>query len=124
MLASQGKSFPDTLAASVNFTFDEHISIRFFISYILGIHSMPSKKEEYRLRRVLDAIEEASFQYMKKYGMFCVCVGGGSFTTQMLFRYFCSSKVLIIIHSSISRNRKKGKLTMPREHIDFHIISY
>ena len=68
VLASQGKSFADSLASAVNFSFDEHISLTFFLSYLLGMHVMPGKDENHKFRRVLDAIEEAAYFYMKKHG--------------------------------------------------------
>ena len=77
VLASQGKSFPDSLASAVQFTFDEHINFKFFIGFLLRIDSMPEKDERNKLRRVLDAIEEAAYIYMQKTGRPAVIVIDG-----------------------------------------------
>ena len=37
VLASQGKSLPDTLAEAVNFLYDEHISLKFFLDFIFQV---------------------------------------------------------------------------------------
>jgi len=68
VLATQGKSFPESLAKAVNFHFDEHISFKFFLDFVMGIHSFPEKNDESRLTRVLYAIETSSFMYMQKTG--------------------------------------------------------
>ncbi|ESN91777.1 hypothetical protein HELRODRAFT_165853 [Helobdella robusta] len=74
---SQGKSLPETLAAAVNFNFDEHISFSFFLDFVLRIESFPKKDNESKLIRVLDAIEESSFVYMLKTGKPVVIVIDG-----------------------------------------------
>ena len=63
-----GSSFPDTLAAAVNFRFDEHISFKFFVDFVMRIHSIPQRDDGNRLTRVLDAIEASSFIYMQQTG--------------------------------------------------------
>jgi hypothetical protein len=72
--ASQGKSFADMLAAAVHFEFDEHISFKFFLDYVLGIHSFPKRDDAHRLTRVLDAIEKSACAYLKATGKPAVLV--------------------------------------------------
>jgi len=68
VLATQGKSFPESLANAVKYKFDEHISYKFIVEFLLRINSFPGKDDDARLVRVLDAIEESSFKYLKKTG--------------------------------------------------------
>ncbi len=75
--ATQGKSFPDTLASAVNFSFDEHISFKFFLDFVLRIHSFPQRDDHHKLTRVLDAIEKSAFQYLNKTGKPVVLVVDG-----------------------------------------------
>ena len=75
--AAQGKSFPDTLASAVNFSFDEHISFKFFLDFVLRIHSFPSRDTHHKLTRVLDAIEASGFQYLEANGRPVVLVIDG-----------------------------------------------
>jgi hypothetical protein len=72
-----GSSFPETLASAVNFRFDEHISFKFFVAFVMRIHSIPQRDEGNRLTRVLDAIEESSFRYMQQHGRPVVIVIDG-----------------------------------------------
>ena len=75
--SAEGKSFADTLAEAVNFNYDEHISLKFFIGALLGIESFPKHEESQKLRRVLDAIEESATRYAKAYGKPAVIVIDG-----------------------------------------------
>jgi len=75
---TQGKCFPETLACAVNFNFDEHISYKFFLDYVMRIHSFPQKDDDSRLTRVLDAIEKSSFMYMQETGRPVVLIIDGS----------------------------------------------
>ena len=65
--ADQGKTFPDTLAKAVNFYFDEHINFNSFVNIVFKIESLPARDEKSKLTRVLAAIEESAFLYVKKY---------------------------------------------------------
>ena len=78
VLATQGKSFAESLAAATSFQFDEHIRFKFFIDSILKIKKMPSHDEHNKLMRVLDAIEVAGFRYMEKWGRPAVIVIDGA----------------------------------------------
>ncbi|KAI0239630.1 hypothetical protein LSAT2_009639 [Lamellibrachia satsuma] len=75
--AQQGKSFPDCLAAAVNFHFDEHISFRYFLDCLLKIRPLPRRDEPHKLERVLDGIEESAFVYSKRFGRPAVIVVDG-----------------------------------------------
>lgn len=75
--AVQGKSFPETLASAVNFYFDEHISFAFFLDFVMRIHSFPSRDDNNRLVRVLDAVEKSAFKYMIRSGRPIVLVFDG-----------------------------------------------
>ncbi|KAK2156979.1 hypothetical protein LSH36_201g03035 [Paralvinella palmiformis] len=77
VLVTQGKSFAETLARAVSFYFDEHISFRFFIDFVLRINAFPEKDEHHKLLRVLDAVENAAFGYMKRTGRPAVLVIDG-----------------------------------------------
>jgi len=74
VLANQGNSFAETLAAAVGFRFDEHISFRFFLDFLVQIHSIPQRDDSNRLTRVLNAIEKSAFAYMQLYGRPAVIV--------------------------------------------------
>lgn len=74
---AQGKSFPDTLATAVRFHFDEHISYQFFLDCVMRISSFPSKDQDSKLTRVLNAIEESSFRHLQKTGRPVVLVLDG-----------------------------------------------
>jgi len=78
VLATQGKSFPESLANAVKFNFDEHISYKFFLDYVMRIHSFPQKDDDSRLTRVLDAIEKSSFMYMQENGRPVVLIIDGA----------------------------------------------
>ena len=75
--AQQGRSFPDCLAAAVNFRFDEHISFSYFLDCMLKIRPLPRRDEPHKLERVLDGIEESAFAYCKQYGRPAVIVVDG-----------------------------------------------
>ena len=77
VLANQGKCFPETLAAAVNFNFDEHVGFKFFLDFIMRINSFPHRDDDQRLVRVLDAIEKSSFGYMQRTGRPAVLVIDG-----------------------------------------------
>ena len=77
VLVTQGKSFPESLAAAVKFYFDEHISYSFFLDFALRIESFPKRDNDSKLMRVLDAIEESSFLYMMETGRPVVLVIDG-----------------------------------------------
>lgn len=68
VLASQGKSFADTLSKAVKFNYDEHISFKFALNLLLKMNSLPSKKEHEKLKRVLESIEESAYRYMSRTG--------------------------------------------------------
>lgn len=75
---SQGKSFADSLASAVNFFFDEHVSYKFFLDFVMRINSFPRRDEDSKLTRVLNAIEEASFMYLQLTGHPVVLVIDGA----------------------------------------------
>lgn len=64
VLSIQGRSFPEALARSVHFYFDEHVSFRFFLDFVMRIHTFPQRDDRNRLIRVLDAVEKSAFKYM------------------------------------------------------------
>lgn len=68
VLASQGISFPDSFANAINYHFDEHLSFRFVIDFIIRVGEMPKKDEKTKLDRVLSSIEKAAYLYLKKTG--------------------------------------------------------
>lgn len=73
----QGKTFPESLAKAVKFHFDEHVKFAFFLDFIMGIHSFPSRDDNKGLVRVLGAIETSAFSYMKQNGRPIVLVLDG-----------------------------------------------
>ena len=83
VLVTQGTSFPESLANAVKFFFDEHISYRFFLDYIMRIHSLPQRDIDSRLTRVLNAIEVSSFAYMQKTGRPVVLIIDGANSLQL-----------------------------------------
>ena len=78
VLASQGKSFPETLGAAVSFHFDEHLSFSLFMDFLLGVRSFPSQDTHHRLHRVLLAIEESAFEYAQCSGCPVVLIIDGT----------------------------------------------
>ena len=74
VLANQGNSFAETLANTVGFRFDEHVSFRFFTRCLMRINSIPRRDDSNRLTRVLNAIEKSAFSYMQMYGRPAVIV--------------------------------------------------
>jgi hypothetical protein len=74
---AQGKSFPDALASAVNFFFDEHLKLQFFVNVALRIDSFPKRDQHQKLRRVLDALEKSAFEYLQKTGRPVVLVIDG-----------------------------------------------
>lgn len=77
---SQGKSFPETLASAVEFFYDEHVSYQFFLDFVMRINSFPRRDENSKLTRVLNAIEESSFQYLQLTGRPVVLIIDGANT--------------------------------------------
>lgn len=77
---SQGKSFPESLAAAVKFFYDEHVSYQFFLDFVMRINSFPRRDEDSKLTRVLNAIEESSFQYLQLTGRPVVLIIDGANT--------------------------------------------
>jgi len=77
VLANQGNSFAETLANTVGFRFDEHVSFRFVADFLMQINSMPQRDDNNRLTRVLNAIEKSAFSYMQMYGRPAVIVIDG-----------------------------------------------
>ena len=61
------------------------ISFKFFTDYLLRIHSFPSRDDQHRLMRTLDAIEKSAFRYVKQTGRPVVLVidGANSLTKHM-----------------------------------------
>jgi len=74
VLANQGNNFAETLAAALDFRFDEHISFQYVLNVILRINRMPLRDDSNRLTRVLNAIEKSAFAYMQMYGRPAVIV--------------------------------------------------
>ena len=77
VLASQGKSFAETLGHAVHFQFDENVNFSFYMSYLLGIEKFPSREEHHKTIRVLDAIEKSSCCYARAHGRPVVLVIDG-----------------------------------------------
>ena len=78
VLASQGRTFAESLAAAVNFKFDEHVNFQFFLSFMFGIQRLPGKEEGHKLVRVLDAIEKSASKYATQHGKPVVLIIDGT----------------------------------------------
>ena len=77
MHASQGCNFADSLAAAVDFRFDEHISLTRFVEFVLQIRKLPGSSSHHRLERVLSSIEESAVCYTRQHGRPVVLVIDG-----------------------------------------------
>jgi|SRR6218665_122456 len=77
---SQGKSFPESLASAVKFFYDEHVSYQFFLDFVMRINSFPRRDEDSKLTRVLNAIEESSFEYLQRTGRPVILIIDGANT--------------------------------------------
>lgn len=75
VMASQGTHFSNVLADAVHFYFDEHINFAYFASSVMQMKSLPSSKDDHlKLSRVLEAIENAAYSFVKQYGRPAVIV--------------------------------------------------
>ena len=77
VLASQGCTFIDALAASVDYYFDEHLNFSYFLDFIFRTQSSKGQDEHHRLARTLHAIEQASRRYYSNRGRPVVLVIDG-----------------------------------------------
>ena len=77
VLASQGVNFVDSLAKALDFSFDEHISLKYLFQFVLNIDTMPKKDDRTKLERLLSALETAAYRYTKEQGKPAVLVIDG-----------------------------------------------